>query len=489
MRNLLSAASQRMMGILETLVTQENWITISELAAHIGASERTVAADLTLIKKQWESQLQIEISTKYGIRMQNQSIAAVGAVFIELFNSSTTLRWLEELLFSPRRGIEYYEERLFVSRSTLLRRLPKINRFLAERKMTVLGKNNTYEIVGEDEQYLRQFYSGFLLELYGLNLQKHHIDLDLMKMTQIIQCILERNVDGNAAANMFHSEIIFVYYMMFYVVSLIREDLGYQIFSTHPVENEIREDSLSYIQNNFANVTKENVRPIHEFIFNQFHGWDSPEEESRVSNEANAFWDRIFNNLNQTVSEQQRNQLQHILKSLYLTAKFRPYATSALFDRIHIFSLSVQEHNEQVYKLIQNHLGIFSRKIHFDMSLQFPDVLYWSSLAYPAFTSYTVPKSALVISDFSTQHASYLAERLSSFSIENNVPVIRTTPVSYPQGLSNVHPEEYDIILTTVPDLPIQHKNILVINDYPSYKTFYEIYQACLPASAKDLKA
>lgn len=469
------------MGILETLVTQEDWITISELAALIGASERTVAGDVNLIQRQWGPRLHIEISTKYGVRMQNQSISAIGIVFKDLFNASTTLSWLEELLFSPGQGIEFYEERLFVSRSTLLRRLPKINRFFSGRKMSVRGKNNRYEITGKDEQYLRQFYAGFLLELYGLNLQKHPIDLELAKITQIVQQILAKNLSENEIACTCNLEIAVAYYTMFYIVSLMRENAGYQLPSAHLIEEEISQEDWNYIRKNFSAISIESLRPIHAFIVDQFHGWDSKEEEQLVSDESEAFFKGVFEAMDIPVDRQTLKQLRYILKTVYLTAKFRPYATSMLFDRIHIFSLSIQKHNAPVYKLIQEHLELFNRKIRFDMSRQFPDILYWCSLACPAFTSYTATKSVLVVSDLGLQHAEYLAGRLSSFSLESKKPILHATAAAYPAGLELIRPEEYDIIVTTIPELPIRHKNIFVINDFLSYKNFYEIYQSCLP--------
>ena len=480
MRNLLNTASQRIFKILEILREQEDWITINELSVLIGASQRTTAGDINILQKRWGPQLKIEVSTKNGVRMCNRSVAAIGAVFIDLFNESTTLRWLEEILFYPRKGIEFYEERLFVSRSTLLRQLPKINRILGERKMSVLTKNNCYEIIGQDEQYLRQFYAGFLLELYGLNLQKHHIDLDLAQIAEIIRQILAENLDAEEISYSINSEVVVAYYMMFYIVSLIRENCGYQFSSNHKIEKEINEKNLKYIKQSFQNISEDNLRPIHEFIVNQYHGWDSSEEEELVASESRAFFQRVLTVMDISVDKHTLKSLQYALKSIYLTVKFRPYATSVLFDRIYIFSLSVKKSNAPVYQLIQDHLELFSQKIHRNISRQLPDVLYWTSLICPAFTSYTATKSALVISDFGLQHAMYLAKRISSFTNENNVAVIQTTAASYPDGLTSVQLNEYDIIISTVSNLSIEHKNILLINDYPSYKNFYEIYQSCL---------
>ncbi|NMA92531.1 MAG: hypothetical protein GX973_05365 [Firmicutes bacterium] len=80
------------------------------------------------------------------MRLLNQNIAAISRVFTDIFNQSVALRWPRELLFYPRETAEYYQERLYVSRSTLLRHLMVINRFLARKGMSVQCKNNRYRL-------------------------------------------------------------------------------------------------------------------------------------------------------------------------------------------------------------------------------------------------------------------------------------------------------------------------------------------------------
>ena len=98
MRELLDASSQRIIGILEVLSVQKGWITLTELADHVEASERTVSADLSVLRRRWGQKLRIEISTKNGIRMGNQSTGILGSVLLDLFNDSMALNWLKEIL-------------------------------------------------------------------------------------------------------------------------------------------------------------------------------------------------------------------------------------------------------------------------------------------------------------------------------------------------------------------------------------------------------
>lgn len=51
LRKILDASSQRMIRILETFTIHDDWITLSDLSSAIGASERTVADDISNLQK------------------------------------------------------------------------------------------------------------------------------------------------------------------------------------------------------------------------------------------------------------------------------------------------------------------------------------------------------------------------------------------------------------------------------------------------------
>lgn len=171
MRSLLDASSQRIITIIETLAGCEGWTNLADLSTSVKASERTVSEDISKLRKHWGQDLNIEVSKKNGVILRNRNSASIGIVFMNIFNDSVALRWIKELLFHPGHGMEFYLNRLFVSRSTLIRLLPRINRFLSGKGMTIQSLSNSYQLLGKDEQYLRNFCASFLLELYGLDFQ------------------------------------------------------------------------------------------------------------------------------------------------------------------------------------------------------------------------------------------------------------------------------------------------------------------------------
>ena len=186
MRKLLDVSSQRLISILEILLENDGWTTFASLGSAIETSERTVAKDIAMLRERWGHHLNIEVSKKNGVRLINQNISSTGAVFTDIFNDSLSLQWIRELLFHPSMSMEFYESQLFTSRSTLLRILPKINRYLSGKGMKIICENNRYDFIGDDEQYLRDFSANFLLELYGFDLNKFDINLDLSVLRNII---------------------------------------------------------------------------------------------------------------------------------------------------------------------------------------------------------------------------------------------------------------------------------------------------------------
>ncbi len=475
MHEILDASSQRIIRILEVLSVNEGWITVADLSSAVKASERTIAEDISRLRKRWGQNLNIEVSKKNGIQLQNQNAASLGLVFTDLFNDSVALLWIKELLFHPNNTIEYYQSKLFVSRSTLIRLLSKINRFLSSRGMVIQCKDNRYQFIGNDEQYLRDFSASFLLELYGLDLEKYDFDVDLGVINDLITSVLINTLEPRECAMVLEDDVAPAYKIMFYLISLVRENQGHTIISSYPVEEELKSQHLAYLQEHFPHIQKDNLRPIHQYLFNQHNGWDSDEEKALVTSETEAFLQRVFSVIPAPPDKGIWDAMQFSVKSLYLTAKFRPIKTSALFDRIYYFSLSLKRTNPLLYQIIEENLIIFSQNVRLDMSPSIASIFFWMCLAYPEMSQFTQQKSALLIADFGRRHALFLKKVLSDFFNIKNVDFLRVDIAQYPDVLSSPGVEDYDILITTMPNLPVSHKNVFLINDYPSYKDLCEI--------------
>lgn len=483
MRNLLDAPSQRMINILETLTIHNDWITLSDLSSIVAASERTVAKDISALQKHWGESLNIEVSRKNGVLMHNQNFTCIGHVFTDLFNNSVALLWIKELLFQPNMAIEFYESKLFASRSTLLRLLSRINHSLSDKGIRIQCENNKYQLLGKDEQYLRDFSASFLLELYGLNLQKYDITIDLNIIREMIMSTMSQNLEDIELSWVVNDDVAVTYLLMFYLISLVRENQGYTVASNYPVEKEIDTEKLIYLQEQFPNITLDNLRPIHQMVFNRYCGWDSDTEKILVIQETEAFFQRIFSIIPISPDKKTKRLMRFMLESLYLTKKVRPTKTSALFDRVYYFSLSLKQTNALLYQVVEDNLKLFSQNVHLDINSNVDDALFWLCLVYPELSQYSQPKKALLITDFGMPHSKFLAKVLSDFFSRSNTSSLQIDIGHYPQSLAVAEAKNYDIIITTIPDLQIQHEKVILINDYPSDANFMRIYIALASTS------
>ncbi|WP_455715929.1 helix-turn-helix domain-containing protein [Anaerosporobacter sp.] len=477
MRKLLDASSQRLIKILETFTLHNGWITLSKLSSLVGASERTLAEDVSNLQKRWGDSLNIEVSRKNGVIMHNRNTACISSVFTDLFNDSVALLWIKELLFHPNMSIEFYEGRLFVSRSTLNRLLIKINLFLSDMGTAIRCDNNRYQLIGNDEQHLRNFCASFLLEMYGLDIQKYDLTIDVNAIGEIITFLLSKYLEPMELSLVLNDDISMIYLIMFYLVSLMRESQGYTVTSDYTVEKEINANTLTFLQEQFPNISLDNLRPIHQFVFNQYCGWDSDEEEDLVNNETETFFQQLFTLIPVSPNENTQHMMHFSLKSLYLEKKYHTRKTSTLFDRIYYFSLSLKRRNSFLYEVVEENLKQFSQNVNLDIVSNVNDVLYWLCIICPELCEYSPPRKALLITDFGMPHANFLSKVLSDF-FNNKTDSLRIDIDRYPQTLTSDKTKSYDIIITTIPKLKKHHENIFLINDYPSCEDFMDIYLA-----------
>lgn len=480
MRGLLDASSQRIIKILELFSAHEGWITLSDLSLQVGASERTVAQDLASLKKQWGKKLKVESSKKNGIRLLNLNSATIGLIFTDLFNQSVALCWIKELLFYPDNTLEFYQEKLFTSRSTLIRLYPKINKVFASRGLSIRCRNKRYRFIGHDEQYLRDFCASFLLELYGLDPKNYAVELDLKVIYGLLVSALTKNLEPPILAWVLKDDIPIAYQLMFYIISLVREEQGYCIHSDYPVENDIDPRAMTCLQQTFPHLTINNLRPIHQQIYNRYNGWSSQTEHSLVTSEAKAFLTRLCDTLVLSPNEDTLHLLQYVLEMLYLNAKARTHKTSVLFDRVYYFSLSLKREHPALYKILWDNIVILSQNTGIKTRVIAHDIVFWLCLTYPELCQFSMPKNALLISDFGSTHAAFLVNLLSSFCNKETSHSICFDAVSTTDAISKTQLKSYDAVITTVPDLQIAHKQIFLIHDYPSYHDLCAIYKALL---------
>ncbi|SFN87507.1 helix-turn-helix domain-containing protein [Proteiniclasticum ruminis] len=476
MRKILDTAHQRRIRLLEILLSKNEYVTMSALAKEVEASERTVAEDLTQLKLKYSEELHMEISRKNGVRLIHPNIASVSLIFRDTFQESVALMWLKELLLHPNQSMEYYEEKLFASKSTLLRMLPRINHFLDDYDMRFEVKGGLYRIFAKNEGFLRDFYASFLLELYGLNLKEYDLSIDLSVLSKITLANLKNAVPKEHLAWIAQDDLSLVYRMMFYLVSLIREEHGFSMKSEYPLELELDSEDFAALKQHFPRVTRENLRGIHEYLYLQQNGFHSEQEKQQVTTEVLRFIDRFTQRLNYPTSSEQKDRFLFVVLSIYFKVKQRTKDTSLLFDRVYYFSESLSRENPFLYTVVKEELSTLSQNLEFDFAENLHNILFWLLLAEPSLAGVSRRKTALLLSDFGTPHSIFLKNRLEHFfkSTNMDLSVDLHKDFSLPDESAL---KKYDIILSTLPDSALPHPCVQVIGDLCSMEDCYDIYE------------
>ncbi|HBW14071.1 MAG TPA: hypothetical protein DEF30_09665 [Proteiniclasticum sp.] len=476
MRKILDTAHQRRIRLLEILLSKNEYVTMGTLAKEVEASERTVAEDLTQLKVKYSDELHMEISRKNGVRLIHPNIASVSLIFRDTFQESVALMWLKELLLHPYQSMEYYEEKLFASKSTLLRMMPRINHFLDDYDMRFEVKGGLYRILAKDEGFLRDFYASFLLELYGLNLKEYDISLDLSVLSKITLANLKNAVPKEHLAWIAQDDLSLVYRMMFYLVSLIREEHGFSMKSEYPLELELDSEDFAALKQHFPRVTRENLRGIHEYLYLQQNGFHSEQEKQQVTTEVLRFIDRFTQRLNYPTSSEQKDRFLFVVLSIYFKVKQRTKDTSLLFDRVYYFSESLSRENPFLYTVVKEELGTLSHNLEFDLTENLHNILFWLLLVEPSLAGVSRRKTALLLSDFGTPHKLFLKNRLEHFFSRSTLELLVDLPMDFSLPDASAL-KKYDIILTTLPDTTLPHPFVQVIGDLCSMEDCFEIYE------------
>lgn len=477
MHGILDSSSQRLIKIIELLTEKDGWVTYAQLASDLKTSERTIAEDLAALRTKWGHILSLEVSKKNGIRLLHKNSASMSIVVTDIFQDSVALRWIKELLFHPGKSLDFYAKKIFVSRSTLVRQLPKINRFLQTRGLTISCKNNQWEFLGEREQCLRDFSAVFLLELYGLDMEKFDLSVNLELIFNLVLSALKNHLEPQEFAFIAEDDITLSYQTMFLLISLIREGQGYHVTSLYPVEEEFRESDLLSLQQYFPLLSMDQLRPAYESIHNHFSGWNSREEELFTIKELTDFLNRLFSEMPSSPDEEQQAALLFILKSIYFKAALRPYESSALFDRIHYFFRSFKRKNPLIYELLDRNLAVLSKKVNRDLRSKIDIVAFWMCLVYPEIAQSVQPRRALLIGDFGRLHSRFLAKSLSDFFNRETGEVLQFEIPDRPELLTPDEVAEFDLLITTTPRLQVKHPNTILIDDYPMNHNICDIHR------------
>jgi AraC-like DNA-binding protein len=163
MEELLEKKLLRHYHILKALL-YKGWITTSSIAKETGISERTLQKDIGEINSYITPAI-IETSLKSGIHLEYAANLNTFYIFSALYYQSANFLILEELLLHRYHSLHELAERLFLSDSTLARKITAINHCVRKNHFKI--DTNQLKVVG-DEKQIRNFYYCYFVEKFGV---------------------------------------------------------------------------------------------------------------------------------------------------------------------------------------------------------------------------------------------------------------------------------------------------------------------------------
>lgn len=161
MEKILEDNFLRHYKMLNYLVFKE-WVPINEVASHTGLSERTIQKDIGEINA-YIAPAKIETSLKRGIRITYPHDLNSFYLFSTLLKQSTNFLILEEIFKQPFATLNQLAEHLFLSESTLKRKIHRINTVLAPDNWRIDSVH--LDFVG-DEKKITRFFHNYFIEKY-----------------------------------------------------------------------------------------------------------------------------------------------------------------------------------------------------------------------------------------------------------------------------------------------------------------------------------
>ncbi|MGX7131815.1 helix-turn-helix domain-containing protein [Enterococcus songbeiensis] len=181
MEVLLEKNLLRHYQIIKFLVYR-NWENISTISKFTKISESTIRKSIGDINR-YITPAKLESSKQLGVRLVLKPNQNPFFLFSSLYKQSARFSILEEIFLSKHDNLTALSDHLFLSISTLKRKIGTINELLAPLDFQI---DCTYMDIVGDERKICWFYYCYLIEKYGL-IEKVTSEKDIEIMDRIMQ--------------------------------------------------------------------------------------------------------------------------------------------------------------------------------------------------------------------------------------------------------------------------------------------------------------
>ena len=443
MIRLLEGNYRKMEKIIRILSISDKWMTKKELAKRIGSSESTFVRYIEEIKIRWGTDVTIQSSQKLGYRLEHLN------VLMEMSQSSTNSRLLNEIIVNPGKTIEYYCEKISISRSSFTRKLKQCNQILESYLLKVIVDQGFQLTSLKSELQLRIFVTFFFLSYYGRRTLPFPIEKKKIK---------EIMVKNNCQLNLFQEESPYEqsFFIMYFVVHLMRESQGtpfeWKAGDSYVQLINIDKKDFLILKNLLGKLKYSSYIKVVNYFVNTIFSEFSEKEKNEIS-------EQIRKNMSYCsfssadCKEKNEEYVVQLLTQIYFFSRIFPYDTTHLTIRATYFAQQMQHRQIRLYAGFRAELQFYSTLLNQNLIYYLSSYIFWIH-------HYTSDKKILIISDLSLRHSQYIEEYISDILAVHKIHS-ETTAITEDQ-LSKYNLLEYDLIVTNQPILNAHVPHILI---------------------------
>lgn len=473
MINLLSKFDQRKLNLVGFLHNSDGFVTYSTLSKDLGISERIIRDDLHELK-QLDHIFDIQtLPEKVKLRFhKNTGFEYISRYFID---NNLSFKIIETLFFDDDIDIEDLSELLFVSDSTLYRRLREIEPSVKNQYRLSI-QANPCRLIG-DEKDIRIFFITFFTEKYG-NFEWPFESIvshpDVIKLVTDVLDILDLHYEDSLLRHIRYTVTI----------GLHRYKLGKYL--NFDIENQkldvikfvFKNLDVSYYSEAFGVTVNEKF--LHEIfapflrtnvLFNQgelFTGIASNEVSSRsyfkllkICNDLSKKYDIPMNN---------RDELITVVHNTFFLGDSEPHMHHLINNKKERFVNRIQKEFPHFYKDLNEHLTDFITEMGEEEDSKllnhmiYTFVTYWDNLTR-LLSAIEDKVSVFVISSIDEFHAEMIKD-LIEFDFSNRVNI--TIAKNLEEIKKNCPIGLYDLIITNFPYTNDDSTTVICVDDFPS---------------------
>lgn len=466
MRHALSSTENRQIELIEFLRTANEYVSVKKLAKKVNAVPKTILNDCKEIEEQWSNIVQIEKNTAGELHLSENDNHSIHEIFSDILKESPTFQLLEVLFFHPGIIRTELEKELFLSSSSLYRRIMKLNDGLEKRGLHI--DRNQLCLLGGDERQARIFMAGYFVEVYDVYAWPFSLDQELIYT-------MAARLDEQFKLNLtFYQKTEFAFLI---AVSLIRQEQGFY-YRPKATEFSIKnlktyQSAIEQLAAEFSlNLTKEHQIDLIQTVFWQDFAWDNEEENIRITKLCDHTIEIIIHALKISVSKVSREDCVRMLKRIYASYKVYPYEKYIAYNRELYNSLTIKKDFAVFSRVLAKTLRDLETKQHFPWYsfyyslILFNFFIYWNNLP-TQLDALRQPVKTEVCSDLGTKHAELLA-----YYLEKNYHNKVSLSIQSSKVYSKVSPNSlvYDLYVTNFSTPAIPEEKLFVVEDIPSAK-------------------